>query len=262
MIKECNNSKNSIDVEEYIREEYYKALYMYVDLRKYGFEDENIKCWIQEKNTRIIAVILKYYTGMHIFSKGELNAEEIAQLIKKEKPSVICGEDSIIKNISTYLKTEYNEEYGWVRELEEIEYYEDKEVLKAEKKDFKQIAKLLFEDEDIGSSYELDILEKQMIERNKQNFSSNYVIKNNNGEVIAHAGTGAEEEKLAILNYVITHPKYRGKGFAKRICKAVCSELIKQGKKVYLINYSNESTALYDKIGFKICCKWGKLLKK
>ena len=32
-------------------------------------------------------------------------------------------------------------------------------------------------------------------------------------------------------------------------------------KNVYLINYSNESTKLYDKIGFKICCEWGKLYK-
>ena len=38
-----------------------------------------------------------------------------------------------------------------------------------------------------------------------------------------------------------------------RCCRA------KENKDVFLINYSTESTALYDKLGFEQCCEWGKI---
>ena len=62
-----------------------------------------------------------------------------------------------------------------------------------------------------------------------------------------------------MLAYVITDPEYRGKGLARKVCEKVCKDVIDEGKKVYLINYSKESTALYDKIGFKICAEWAKM---
>lgn len=249
------------EILSYIGNKHYKCIYLYLDLKQYGFDNDNVKCWIQRNNKDIIAVILMYYTGMHIFSNGNYEIKEIASLIKEENPTIICAEKNIVEELAEEVKEEYIEEYGWVRGLSEIEFECDKEVTTASKEDFKQIAKLLYEDENIGSSYELESLEKQMIERNEQKFVRNYVIKNYKGDVISHAGTGAEDEKLAMLNYVITHPEYRNKGLAKRVCNVICAELINEGKNVYLINYSNESTKLYDKIGFKICCEWGKLYK-
>ena len=48
-------------------------------------------------------------------------------------------------------------------------------------------------------------------------------------------------------------------GFATNICTKLCKDLQKENKEVFLINYSSESTSLYTKIGFDICCEWGKL---
>lgn len=246
---------------KYIDDKFYKCIYLYLDLKQYGFENENVKCWIQIDNNVITAVVLKYYTGMHVFSNGKYEINEIYNLIIQENPAIVCAEKCIIEDLSKKLNDIYSEEYGWVRCLSKIKYESDEDVKQATKDDFKQIAQLLYEDDDIGSSYELDSLEKQLIERNEQKFVRNYVIRNHHGNVISHASTGAEDEKLAMLNYVITHPEHRNKGLAQRVCKVICAELIKEGKNVYLINYSNESTKLYDKIGFKICCEWGKLYK-
>lgn len=261
MIELVREDKSKL-IESYIGDDYYKCLYLYLDLKRYGFNNPNVKIWKQEdREKNIIAVILMYYSGMHVFSeKHDYNIEEIKKVILDNKPSMICGEKKIISDLYKYLdKENYFIETGWVRKLSNVTKYDRSEVkTEIEKEDFTQIAKLLYEDEDIGSSYQLKELEEQMIERNQEKYSRNYIIKKD-GKVISHAGTGAENEKVAMLSYVITAPEYRGKGYAKKICNAVCEDLILEGKDVFLINYSTESTALYDKIGFKICCDWGKI---
>lgn len=259
MIKKIENDDNNI-IEKYINDEYYKCIYLYLDYKKYGFNNNNVNIWIQTNDLDITAIILMYYTGMHIYSKkNNYNIEEIKELILNNKPTMICAEQSIIEELYSVMdKEKYNMEKGWVRELSKCNNYSTDNVELANKEDFFEIANLLYNDEDLGCSYKLNELANQLYERNKEGFVRNYVIKQDN-KVISHAATGAENDKIAMLAYVITDPNYRGKGYALKVCSKICNDLINEGKKIYLINYSNESTALYDKIGFKICCKWGKL---
>ena len=262
MLNRCNAIEQVKEIENYIGNEYHKCIYLYLDLKKYGIFNDNIKIWIQyNENSEITAVLLKYYTGLHIFSKEHnYNVEELKNLILQEKPTMICGEKIIISILyNSFENSKYCIETGWVRKLSEIENFDRDDVELASEEDFSGIAKLLYEDEDLGSSYKYDELRQQMIERNKEGFVRNYVIKDSNQAVISHAGTGAENDKVAMLSYVITAPNHRGKGYAKKLCCAVCEDLINEGKEVFLINYSKESTALYDKIGFKICAEWGKM---
>lgn len=259
MIRKCD-IKEEKKILDYIGDEYNKCLYLYLDLIKYGFKNPNINIYIQEKNGMILSIALTYYKGMHIFTKDNNCLEEWENIINYIKPTLICGEKSVIMELNKYIKN-YEVEYGWVRELSTIENkYDYTSVSKANNNDFDKIAELLFLDDDIGSSYKLNELREQMIERNKEKYSRNYVIKRGK-EIVSHAGTGAENEKVAMLNYVITSPKHRGEGLATIVTSKVCNDLISEGKKVYLINYTNESTRLYDKIGFKISCEWGKLYK-
>ena len=50
-------------------------------------------------------------------------------------------------------------------------------------------------------------------------------------------------------------------GFCFGVNRAVETviNLLDEGKKVYLINYTDESTGLYDKLGFEVSCEIGKL---
>lgn len=259
MLIRCNNTHVG-KIKDYIGDEYYKCLYLYLDLIQYECEAENVKVWIQTQNANVVAVILKYYTGMHIYSKEhDYQKPEILELIENEKPAMICGEKQTILDIYDELKSKkYNIETGWVRGLKDAVLNVNEGVEKAQKQDFLNIAKLIYQDEDLGSSYDLESLTQQMYERNLQKFTRNYVIHKDE-KVIAHASTGAENEKLAMLSYVITDPQYRGRGFAYQVCSNLCKDLIDEGKQIFLINYSQESTKLYDKLGFKICCEWGKL---
>lgn len=262
MIKEAKN-ENLKDIELFIGNEYYKCLYLYLDMKKYGMNDENIKIWVQYKNEdKIVSIILKYFSGMHIYSKNiNYNIYEIVNLIKSENPSMICGEKEIIETLNKNLNdNNYEAEFGFVRKLKELKIPKSDDVKQADSEDFLEIAKLLYEDEDIGSSYKLNELSEQMLERYKEGYARNYIIKNDK-EILAHAGTGAELEKISVMSYVVTNKNYRRKGLATKVCATLLSDLIKEGKEVYLINYSNESTKLYDKLGFEVCNDWGKLFR-
>ena len=254
--------KNNMDeILKYIGQEYNKSPYLYIDLIKYGFSNDNVTTYIQ-KNEKddIQCIVLCYYTGMHIFSKKlDFNIDEIVNLIKEITPAIICAEKEIIQKLSDKLK-KYSNKFGYVRELKKvnnINYIH--EVTLATIDDIKDVARLLNEDEDLGKAYKNDELYIQLLERNKDGFSRNYVIKENN-KVISHAASSGETEKVAMISGVITNPKYRGMGYAYEVTSKLCSDLLNEGKKVYLINYTYESTKLYDKIGFEISIEFGKLV--
>ena len=46
MIIECTNNKIET-VFDYIGEDYVKCLYIFIDMKKYGLDDENFNVWIQ-----------------------------------------------------------------------------------------------------------------------------------------------------------------------------------------------------------------------
>ena len=88
--------------------------YIYTDIKRYGFSNKNIKVWVYlNEKSKIITVIMKYYEGMHIFSKNKiLNIDQIIELIEKECPYLINAEKSIINCLNKYLKKKYLCSFG------------------------------------------------------------------------------------------------------------------------------------------------------
>ncbi|MBR2709083.1 GNAT family N-acetyltransferase [Candidatus Saccharibacteria bacterium] len=261
MIERVNEDKKEL-VFNTIGDQFGKCLYLYLDLKKYGFDNPNISIWISKNNNNDIdAIVLKYYSGMHVFSpNGEVDIEDIRDLVEKERPTLICAERSIIEKLERSGGFEiFDSEYGWVRCLDSIEQGDESGIIKEpSEEEFRQLTELLLSDPDIGGSYTFDSMYNQIIERYQDGYGRDYILKDGD-RVIAHAGTGAEDDKLGILNYAITDPDYRKRGIAMKLCTSVCHDLTKEGRKVFLINYSDASTALYDKLGFKVYCEWGKL---
>lgn len=258
MLKRVEKEEGSL-VKDYIGSEYDKCLYLYLDFIKYGLNNENLKFWLDIENDEINCVILKYYSGMHIFSKNkDCSYERLAELIAKEAPSVICAEKFLIENLHNVLEnTEYIAEYGWIRVLSKHYECDNSMVRRAEETDIEEISRLIVSDH-MGEFHELEEFMSQMKEREDDNYSRNYIVKDD-GKIISSASTTAEIDGVAVLSYVITVPSHRGMGLATKVCSRLCNDLIDEGKNVYLINYTDESTKLYDKLGFKVSCEIGKL---
>ncbi len=260
MIKRIQNDKYNL--MEYIGEEYYRCLYLYLDYKQFGVNNNNIEMYVQEDNDSIVAVCLKYSSSLHIYSKQlNCNYEELSWFINENKYRAVFAEAQIISNLERNLNVQYKSEYGNVWQISNITDGDVSDVELANITDFEEIAKLIMSDEDIASSYDYDNLVKQLRDRYIDNFGRNYVIRDEN-KIISHICTNAEVDNVAIVALLIVDINYRRMGIATKMLRKITKELSMEGKKAYLINYTQNSTALYEKLGMKKCCEWGKLIKK
>lgn len=262
MIIKCN--KNWFNrILEYIGNDYPQCLYLYLDLKKYGMDTDYVDVWVQLEHDNITSVILKYYTGMHIFSRNKIfDIEELSSLITEASPDMICAESSIINKLERYIRKKgYEVELGHIGKcihINDISGYVNGN--KADAEDFHAIVQLLYQDEGIGASYNFEELSDQMRQRSEQGFVRNYVIKEDK-EVVCHVCTGAEYDRLSIISGIVTAPEARGRGFAKRLLSQVCKELDGEKKEIYSVYYTDVATRLHHSVGFVDYCEYGKLFK-
>ena len=262
MIKLCNNCHQDF-IKEYVGKDYYKCLYLYIDMQQYGCSSEFTQTWMQESNGNTTAVMLAYHNAMHVYSKQlNFDVQELTEFLLERRPSIICASAEIIKMMEPNLTSNgFISEYGYIGKFIHCEPSSTNcEIRLANKEDINEIAKLLYDDDDIGSSYTMEDLIKQMEERIDGGFVRSYVIKQDN-HVVAHLATGAEIDKLCTVCYGITDPNYRGRGYFKNLMVYLCSELGKEGKEIYSVYYMENARRQHHKVGFTDCCEFGKLYR-
>lgn len=262
MIVKCQKNDEQI-VESYIGKEYYKCLYLYMNLQRYGIGSQAIDVYMDKRENEIKAVYLFYFSCVHVYSKdNDFSVLELKELIKDHPTKMIYCE----KNTAEYIGDDYSSSerpftitYGWVAEITNVDKKHRETVQSASVTDFEQIVQMIYDDEDIGKSYNKNDLAKQLLQRSKEGYSRNYVIKKND-TVIAHACTNAEINGIAIVAELIVNKEYRGRGYALEIWRVICEKLLSEGKRVFSFYYSNESRSLHKKVGFHEICEWGKIV--
>lgn len=246
----------------YIADQYPLCLYLYLDLIKYDLESKTIDLYIQEGNGLIKAVLLQYYSCLHVYSKNnDFDVIELESFIKDKAPSIIyCTAETaerIFDSLSPKIKGTLS--LGWVAQIREIDKTAKGLAQKAEKDDFAQIVRMIYEDEDIGRAYSLDVLARQLEERNKDGYARNLVIKENS-IVVAHACTNAEINSIAVVAELLVRKDKRRLGYGSEIWRDICGQLLSEGKEVYSFYYSQQSRNLHQKIGFFEVSGWGKIV--
>lgn len=257
------NQYHQKSVVHYIGNEYYKCLYLYIDMLQYGCSSEYTKIWLQEDHGEITAVMLAYHSAMHVYSKQlNFDVQELTEFLIEKTPSIICASAELIKLLEPQMSSNgFISEFGHIGKFVHCEPSSASfDIRLANKEDIKEIAKLLYDDDDIGSSYTMQDLIKQIEERLESGFVRSYVIKDGN-HVVAHLGTGAEVDKLCTICYVITEPKYRGRGLSSSLFSYACNKLSSEGKEIFSVYYPENSRRLHHKMGFVDCCDFGKLYR-
>lgn len=262
MIKcDINNKK---EILSYIGKDYGKCLYLYVDLMKYGFDNPNVNLWLQKDDDgETHALVLQYYSGMHVFSRdGEFDAEEIRKLIEERDPSMVCGMKTTLDRFADSVPG-YEMEVGKVAQLVKPAAYDTTDCLRASREDIRDIADLLADDEALGKPYKDDQLYNQLIERFDQKFGRSFLIRSEEtGKVIATASTYAEEAGVAVISGVMVHPDYRGLGLAKKVLTAICRNLKEEGFDVFSYYYIPSAETIHIRAGLEPIGEWAKLVRK
>jgi len=262
MIESCEK-KDIKSIFEYIGEDYGKCLYIFIDLKKYGLENENFNVWIQYNDlNEICCIITEYYNGIQIYSKSyDLNASEIASFIKNMKPTGIFGMEKTIEKIYEYFPN-YKKEIGSVAELKDLKYPPNNDAYSASLDELTEIVELIAEDENLGKPYGFESLYSQFYERKLNNFGRNFILRDKkSNDIICHAGTYAEIPELAVISGVITSIPYRGKGYSKGTLSSLCYQLNKENKRIFSYFYIPAAENMHYGVGFDKIGNWVKLIK-
>lgn len=253
------------NVEEllsYFEKDLMHCLYSYIDLKKYGIDNEDLQIYYTKENNQITCVATKYYNGLQLYHFGsDFPVEDTIILIQQLAPTIVSSTLDVIHALSSHFKGLYEVEEGYVTSLSCITNKATTSIIEqADLNDMEEIAALICMDEGLGGHYTIQQLKDQLTTRRKENFGRNYIIRQNKA-IICHAATYAEVDNLAVISGVITHPSYRGKGLALNLVTTLCEDLLIEGKQPHLFFYTKDSERLYKKIGFDSSSGWGKLVK-
>lgn len=260
MIIKCNKSDEK-RILEYIGKDYGKCAYLYIDLMKYGFDNENVRLWMDVEGDEIKLVVLNYYTGVHLFSReNEFDVDGIVEVLEEIKPSLICGMSYTIEKVREKM-TGYEYEEGVVGQLRDIADIDTEGCYKASLDEIKELAAVLAEDDALGKPYGFDLLYKQLAERYQENFGRNFIYREN-GKIVATASTYAEEAGLSVISGVFTDIECRGKGLSKKVLAAICKDLKADGFDVMSYYYIPSAHKVHNFVGFEDLGIWAKLIRE
>ena len=258
LVKEIKSKKNK-DLLEILEKDIFQNIYLYIDAKVYGFNGENVKTYVIGNNK---AIVYKYYNSAQLFINGKLNDEELAiimDLIEENRFEMISGIEEIINNIKSRTNI-YKMSKGVLMTKSKKEKTESLSKI-ATDKDYTPIAKLICADENIGGHYDISSLKNQLLERKNTKGCKNFIIKDKN-ELIAHAGIYADDDKFDVIGGVITNPKYRGKGYGKKVLDDTSNAIINDGKKPVLFCYDTNLIKWYESMGWKTILSCAKLERK
>lgn len=263
MIYKCG-IKDKQRILSYISADYSHCLYLYLNLQKYGLNSDVIDVYLQLEGDNVTAVMLKYYSCLHLYSRDNIfDAYELGLFFANKGFTMLYSTAEIAsKMFSVFPNTiaaKATVSNGWVAQIKNVDKESKGLSIPAQETDFDQIVRLIYDDEDIGRSYKFDELARQLVERNKDGYARNLVIKRD-GLVIAHACTNAEFGNIAVVAELLVRKEYRRKGYATEIWRDICSKLLSEGKEVYSFYYSEESRRLHKHIGFFEVCEWAKIV--
>ncbi|MBI9013124.1 MAG: GNAT family N-acetyltransferase [Clostridiales bacterium] len=243
----------------YCNEEPSINLFIIGDIELYGFDTDFQEVWIQEKESKILGVVLKYHDNFIIYSKETMDYQEVVTLLSKHKVSVISGKATILNELYPLVKDEYNKKEMNFAELTDDRLLERniQGVIKAAVEDAGLIAAAYGDIDEFKYLYsdQLEEREKQIVGRISSGEGIHMFIKEKD-TILSHGNTAAETTTSAMIGGVMTHKDHRRKGLARMVVSALSLDLLSRGKHACLF-YSNEaSESLFKALGFKDIDKW------
>ena len=217
---------------EYLEHDLKNCIYLYIDIINYGISAKNMKVWLEEEDSRLNMVVMKYYDSYQIYShKLICRVEEILYLFRKYPASMISGR----KDVKAIDK-----------------------VIRAVPEEAEEIARLICSDSEIGGHYTVEALTRQLKERICTRTGRSYIIREN-GDIAAHSATYAEADKIAVVGGTIIKQEYRNLNYYMLLSNYMLQQLTAEGKKAYTFSITDKMIQYHEKMHTK-CSEYGKLV--
>lgn len=241
--------------------------YIYIDISVYGLSNPNMDVWWAEYHDELAIIVMKYYDSFQIYApENHWNRNEILDLIRQYSPQRITANDTVAKILEPMLKGEYACTYGaiFVQPLIEMEPKKEKYLYgceAADVKDIPEIVQLLLQEPAFGSQYTETELTGQLIERYVTKMGRSMIIRRE-GKIVAHMGTFAETEKVAISSGAVILKEYRQLDFFTNLSRALFETICSiGGTNIYYFVTQKRHIKMYQHYGQQ-CAEYGKFNRK
>jgi predicted GNAT family acetyltransferase len=258
MIRKLTEEDNNI-LMKLIMEEPEFNVYVIGDIENFGYSKSFLDYFGEfNENGDLFAVLVRYFNIFTLYAKDIFDVDGFFNIIKSyDKFGMLIGKTEIVSQLEkTTLglnKTEHHN-FAVLREINPL-FETDKKVIvkKASVEDIEPIAKLRerIEEFSSGSNNFREILLNDF----KAGTAHGYYVEVD-GRIASFAQTSAECSKSAMVVSVMTDKEYRKRGLASACVKALCDDMIKQGKTLCLFYRNPEAGAIYRGIGFKEIGHW------
>ena len=247
----------------YLKENIQDCIYMYIDIKKYRLNNPAMKVWVDKDcNNQIKFVIMKYHTGISLFSTDEeIPKKDLANLIEQNNPGSITGKRNLIEKLQPFFTSKYYVEYGFIFKFERFHDFGGYDLIeKATVADALDIARLVASDSDIGAYYDIEDLACQFQERMRSQMGRSYIIRDA-GKIIGHIATYAELDDIATTSGLKVDPAYEGHMLGAVLESYIVHQMLEEGFKLYTFVMSKKRCRLLKNMGNPIVGEYGKMIK-
>ncbi len=222
-------------------------------LYQYGLEDPKLSFYGDFTEDELKAVVMKYFDYV-VFYGHNCDYEGIGDLIMKLGFTMLGGKAELMVPLEPYIK------YG----EHENAHYCKLEKLSLEKKDSKGRVKAMKGRELLGVIEHYNLI-KEFHNTKRDNEALRYKLEKGcdrgyyyeeNGEVTAAVQSAAEYAEGAMVVWVSSSPRHRGRGHLSACLYKLCAELRAENKNVYLYYYNEKAGSIYRRLGFNTIGYW------
>lgn len=247
----------------YLKRHVEDCLYMYIDIGKYGLELPHMQVWFDTNDNGISLVVMKYHTSISIYTDTKnWDVEAVAQLIRKENVNSITGTKAITERLYSLCADDYKVSYGSVFRFSKARDYTFQGLIEsATEQDTPEIARLIMEDQGIGSYYEVQDLADQLAERMRTNMGRSFIIREN-GKIVAHIASYAEYDGLATTGGLIVAPTCRNGLYGGVLESKLVHTLLEENFQVYTFVTERLRKKLLTAWGNECVGEYGKITRK
>ena len=266
MLKKCGDEYIG-RVAEYIGEDRLKCFYLYMDLTECGTQDEGLGLWVSEDGTgELQAVMYRYYDALHLYSRGLCPLDEVLSLIGQLDPKVITGSQENIDRIAAELPAgRYAYELSHIITADRLmDGKSDLAVQPAGEEDVPEIAALMMKEHIYNTVYTYDGLCESLVRRIREGFGRLFVMRAEDGRLVATNALSAETKELAVINGLVTDPDMRGHGLGRAITASTWNLVKNEGKRgLAFLGADNENTlSLHRKMGYTFLGLYARLIRE
>ncbi|WP_080873860.1 GNAT family N-acetyltransferase [Oceanobacillus timonensis] len=246
-------------VMELVEPKVAENLFIIGNIEAFGYDSDMQDVWGEWEQEHLIAVLQRYRTYFVMYSEGEYDIRGFAKIINAHKQRFdLSGLKHLIEPLEAYIdryvrvhKETYYAACETLSYPVSAEHIEQVEYLTSA--DYEENIDMLGSIPEFSTS---NLTKESREDAEKNKTGRTYIIRDEQGTMVASASTTAENSQSAMIVGVGTRPGYERQGYATKCMEKLCTALLAEGKSLCLFYDNPAAGNIYKRLGFEDIGMW------